>query len=458
MRHVDRRTVLKSLGALAVSPLLVRCAGKMRPLEETIDTVVFTMLENRSFDHYFGTLSINEGRLIDGLRGGMFNASSTGEQFPVYPETARCLVDPPHSWNRARGQFAGGANSGFVLEAEASNGIEHAGEVMGYLTRDQIPIIHRIADRHTLCERWFSSILGGTWPNRFYSLGAQSDGVKNNDAGHDYAFPTIFDRMEAEGRSWRIYYSNVSFSFLFSREYDRANFVSIDQFFDDAAAGTLPNLAIVEPIYGLNDDHPPGHPLAGQIFLASIYDALAKSPSWKRCTFISTYDEHGGFFDHVPPPKSVDERAEEGFDQLGFRVPTVVSGPWIKARYNSHTVFEHTSFLAFLETLYGLHPLTLRDAAAADMTDLLDMDRIAGGVPLPPTELPVIEADDSVIYADECRHHVFGAAQSKTGQPELELFLDANPSRAWGDRRSESEQTYERLLALAERRGLLRRR
>jgi phospholipase C len=455
MWKVDRRTVLRSLGAMAMSPLLVRCGGKPRPLVESIDTVVHLMLENRSFDHYFGTWSLDEGKNVDGLVAGMSNQTSTGEVITAYPETARCILDLPHSWRRSHNQFAEGANSGFVREAEEDNGIELAGETMGYLRRDQIPIIHQIADQHALCERWFSSIMGGTWPNRFYSLAGQSDGVKTNEPDYDYGFATIYDRMQTARRTWKVYYSNVSFSQLFSRDYDRANFLPIERFFEDAAAGTLPNLAIVEPIYGLNDDHPPGHPLAGQILMASIYDALAKSPSWRRSTFIITYDEHGGFYDHVPPPKVEDERAAEGFDQLGFRVPTVVAGPWIKSGHVSRTTYDHTSFLAFLQTLYGLKPLTARDASANDMTDLLDLDRIEADEPQAPAELPVIEADEAVIYAEECRHELFGP-KLVTGQPELELFLDAHPARAWADRRSESEQIHDRLLAHAERRGLLR--
>lgn len=440
---------------MAVAPMMTRCAGKERPLNETIDTVVYLMHENRSFDHYFGTLSIDEGRRdVDGLMRGMSNGTTAGESIEVYRESARCIVDPPHSWRRSRNQFNGGKNDGFVLEAEEDNGLDHAGEVMGYLTRDQLPIIHTLADHHALCDRWFCSVLGGTWPNRFYSLAAQSGGVQRNDPGGDYSFFNIFDRMDVADRSWAVYYSNISFSLLFPRWYPRERFRPIEQFFEDAAAGTLPNLTIVEPVYGLNCDHPPAHPLAGQIFMGTIYDALATSPQWNRSAFIITYDEHGGFYDHVPPPKAPDERADEGFDQLGFRVPTVVMGPWVKQAV-SHSAYDHTSFLAFLSTLYGLKPLTLRDAAANDMTDLLDLERIEDGTPLAPTELPKVEADEDVIYAPECRHDLFGPSLS-TGQPELELFA-AQRAAPWGDRRDESEEIYETLLRRAERRGLLQR-
>jgi phospholipase C len=453
---VDRRTFLESLGAMAVSPLLVRCGKKEIALSDRMDTVVFLMQENRSFDHYFGTWSIDEGRPVDGLARGMSNANSMGAPVEVYAEGAKCLADPPHSWNRARAQFNGGRNDGFVLESEEDNGIEHAGEVMGYLRRDQVPIVHTMADHHALCERWFCSVLGGTWPNRFYSLAAQSGGVMRNDPGGDYSFFNVYDRLQSAGRSWAVYFSNVSFSALFPRDYDRNLFRPIERFFDDAAAGTLPSFAVVEPVYGLNDDHPPGHPLAGQIFIATIYDALAKSPQWNRTTFIVTYDEHGGFYDHVPPPKAPDARAAEGFDQLGFRVPTIVAGPWVRNAHVSATAYDHTSMLALLRALYGIRPLTERDAAAADMTDLFDLERVEKEDPLPPAELPIIEADDAVIYAAECRHNLFGR-RFATGQPELELFLEASP-RSFADRRGRSEQIYEDLLRVAERRGLLRRR
>jgi phospholipase C len=454
MRGVDRRTLLKSLGAMTVAPLVVRCGKKEVALSDRIDTVVVLMLENRSFDHYLGTLSLDLGRDVDGLVAGMSNLDSTGSAIEIYPETARCVVDLPHSWNNSRIQFAEGRNDGFVAAAEESNGLELAGETMGYLTRDQIPIIHALADHHAISERWFCSVLGGTWPNRFYTLAGQSGGEKRNNPSGDYSFFNVFDRMQSAGRTWATYYNNVAFGFLFPRNYS-AMFRSIEAFFEDAAAGTLPNLTLVEPIYGLNDDHPPGHPLAGQIFMATIYDALAKSPQWNRTLFIVTYDEHGGFFDHVPPPKAPDERAAEGFDQLGFRVPTVVAGPWVKKSHIERSQHEHTSILALLTTLFGTRPLTMRDAAAADMTAFIDFERIEKEDPLPPTELPVVEADDSVIYAPECRHELFGR-KFITGQPELELFLDANPIPE--DRRNRSEQIYEELLQRAVRRGLLRRK
>src|SRR5690606_19713819 len=145
-----------------------------------------------------------------------------------------------------------------------------------------------------------------------------------------------------------------------------------------------PQVVVVEPLYGRNSDHPPEHPAAGQIFLSSIYDALAKGPQWARSLMMVTYDEHGGFFDHVPPPKAPDERAAAGFDQLGFRVPSLVLGPWVKQGGVSHTIYDHTSMLATIERHFGLEPLTVRDASANDLFDCLDLDRVRRGDPAAP--------------------------------------------------------------------------
>lgn len=220
----------------------------------------------------------------------------------------------------------------------------------------------------------------------------------------------------------------------------------------------MPSLTWVEPIYGRNDDHPPAHPLAGQVLIGSVYDALAKSPKWKSSLLILCYDEHGGFYDHVVPPKAPDERAADGFDQLGFRVPNLIVGPYAKERYVSHQVMDHTSILATLTTLWGMRPLTPRDAAAKDVTELLDPARLADGNPAPPITLPTLEVSEAELYAPAC---VAGAGLAtggaSTGQPELEAFLDAHPGHP-GDRRRHADATFEAVLRHAEKRGLLRRR
>ena len=458
--RLNRRTALKGLGALAASPLLTTsCEGAVRPLRETIDTVVVLMMENRSFDHVFGSLSLEEGRTdVDGLRPGMFNPTMAGTPIASYAETLGCYTDPPHSWNASRTQFNEGKNDGFVRALEAKVGPEEAKRVMGYFRRADLPILYTLADHYALCQRWHASVLGPTWPNRFYLVGAQSNGVKSNDASGDYSFSTIFDRLEHAGLDFAMYYGNISLTWMLRTDYT-GHYRDLDTFHQAAAAGKLPPFSLVEPLYGRNDDHPPAHPLAGELYIASIYDALARSPQWDRCLFVVCFDEHGGFFDHVAPPKTADDFAGEGFDQLGFRVPAVVMGPYVKQGVSS-TLYDHSSILAFVERLYDLPHLTARDAAANDLMELLDADRLSTRQPAPPISLPTVVADESVIYGDGCVF-TFGSGEGglrpATGQPELEAYLDANP-RPGLDRRASSDQSFAEWLAQVERRGLFRPR
>ena len=193
----------------------------------------------------------------------------------------------------------------------------------------------------------------------------------------------------------------------------------------------LPSVSFVEPAFTANDDHPPHHPMLGQAFLGSVYAALAASPQWDSCLLIVTYDEAGGLFDHVPPPRAVDDRAEQGFDQLGFRVPTVVAGPYVKRGHVSSVVRDHTSVLAHLDRMFGLEPLTARSAAAEDLGELIDEERLAAGDPAPPAALPAVEIDESMID-DACYR-----ARREPAHTDIERLADAGFFAPALDRRRE---------------------
>ncbi len=403
---MKRRDALKTMGALAgaaaAPKLLAGCGGDDGP--GAIDTFVTVMMENRSYDHYMGARSFLEGLAGDGLAEGMSNLNRAGDVIVPYRETEDLVLvqDPLHDWASCHEQWNGGANDDFVTVHQAGYGSSVRPHPMGYVTREDIPFLYAMADAGSSCDAWFSSIMGPTWPNRMFLLSGESGGRKSNDLPDNGGFdwPTIFHALDEAGIEWAYYWQDLPFVPLWKGiETDGRVRRFFPQFFTDAEAGRLPPVVFVEPDFGVNDDHPPHHPILGQQFLASVYAALAASPQWNRSMLTITYDEHGGFFDHVAPPKTADTRASEGFDQLGFRVPTVAIGPYVKQGHVSSVVRDHTSVLAHITSMFGLDPLTDRDAAANDLSELIDLERLEAGKPLAPPELPAVEVPESMLRA-----------------------------------------------------------
>jgi len=400
-----RRDAIKRLGALAgmaAAPrLLSGCGDNERP-EPGITNIVVVCMENRSYDHWLGARSLVEGLPGDGLLATMSNREPDGTVVPVYPEPTPCVPDPPHSWSSGHAQWNNGANDGFLTTYRAKGSAGGPPYVMGYQSRTELPFSWALADAYTSCDRWFCSLLGPTWPNRMYLHSAQSGGLSSNDlpGAGGFNWRSIWHSLNDGGVDWAYYYSDLPFVPLFDNlDYDgRVRRVNYD-FFDDAAAGALPPVVFVDPNSSLNDDHPPHHPMLGQQFLAAIYAALADGPQWNNLLFVITYDEHGGFFDHVSPPTAADVRAADGFGQLGFRVPTIVAGPYVKQGHVSSVVRDHSSVLAHIAGMFDLPPLTDRDAAATDLTELLDLERLAAGRPRAPAPMPAIEIDSSMVDA-----------------------------------------------------------
>ena len=249
------------------------------------------MMENRSYDHWLGARGLVEGLPGDGLVAGMSNLDDrAATPVPIYPVTQDmyCVPDPPHGWDSSHNQFAGGANTGFVTEQE----LKHPGdvEVMQYMQRADLPVTWALADAYATCDRWFCSVMGPTWPNRMYWMAATSMGMQSNDLPmNGFTAPTIFDRLDAAGVDFAIYYGDLPFIGLLGSGVK----VSLDgrlrrmkQFYADAAAGNLPSVVYLDPPFAFGDDHPPHHPIYGQQLLASVYNALASSPHWERCLLV----------------------------------------------------------------------------------------------------------------------------------------------------------------------------
>jgi phospholipase C len=412
---LTRRQTLKGISALAGTALLgstlPACgdddgtspanseSASLQPEELAIETVVMVMMENRSFDHYFGALSLEERRAADGLRATFTNPRPDGTRVSPFRLDPRCVADPRHGWDASRRQVNGGRNDGFVREHYDAVGPSAGDQVMGYHNRAQLPFIYGLADEFVICDRWFCSVLGPTWPNRFYLHSAQSNGRMNNafpETGGGFTWRTIYDSLAAAGIDWRYYYIDLPFLTLFSSVRRQNRFADIRQFFEDARSGTLPPVVVVDPGFQYNDDHPPHDIHLGQAFISSIVHALGQSPQWSRSMLILTYDEHGGFFDHVPPPQVEDERAVLGFNQLGVRVPGVIVSPFTRRGVVSSTLYEHSSFPAFIEWLFGLEPLTVRDANANVFLDTFDVGRVRRNDPRAFPALPVIEVESEI--------------------------------------------------------------
>ncbi|MES2638790.1 MAG: alkaline phosphatase family protein [Myxococcota bacterium] len=418
-------------------------AGTPAPEAATIDTIVVLMMENRSFDHYLGALRLVDGRTdVDGLDAAMSNPGSTGEEHPVGPTTIDCPADPPHGWDASHNQFNDGANDGFVRAYESRTDL--VDEVMGYLTRAELPVTYALADAYTVCDAWFCSVMGPTWPNRFYAHAGTSEGQKNNDfpSGGAFTFPTLWTKLDEAGVPWRYYYVDLPYIGLFEGHFRTETASLFEDFLEDAERGELPPVVWIDPGFGYNDDHPPHHPGLGQELIGLIYEALARSPQWGRCLFVVLYDEHGGFHDHVAPPTTEDDRASEGFDQLGFRVPTLLVGPYVRPGVE-HTTFDHTSWIKYVCERHGIDPWNARLRAANSMGVALDTDRMAISDAAPPITLPAFDFDETTL-GPECN---YGGSAAMAPEPEPEIAQFVRRFTPELDRSAEVAEIFARIRA-----------
>jgi len=407
-----------------------------------IDTFVILCMENRSFDHYLGARKLVEGVTLDGLDATMKNLDSSGLDVLVHAMSDYTPNDPPHDWASVHGQWNNGAMDGFVKE--------HAGsaqaDVMGYHVRADLPVSWAMADAFTTCDRWFASVLGPTWPNRYYLHGATSKGVKNNAPAQN--FVSLFSRVAAAGKTQVNYFSDIAWAVGGYAKFNDNK--TIQNFFSDAAAGALPNFSIIDPGFfgaGANDDHPAHDVRLGQAFIGSVYAALRQSPQWNRCLLVVTYDEHGGFFDHVAPPETEDEYPD--FRRMGVRVPTLVAGPYVRRGQVVSTTFEHSSIAATISRRYGLEPLNVRAQAAADLSSCIDPALL--GNPQPGPELPAAPPVSMLKLRELDRR--LRAAGRPSSHAELWDMAESGRIPRHLDLRHRSLDTAEEWLRLGERLG-----
>jgi phospholipase C len=350
---------------------------------EKVDHVVVVMLENRSFDHMLGYLSLSGRRPeIDGLRLGLANQYQ-GRAYPIHHLAATAVqVDPDHSAGAIDRQIAEGSMSGFVASAAATLVARGVGDgdpgcVMGYYDGGDVPVYDDLAEEFAVCDRWFASVPGATLPNRLYALSGAAAGSRDDRPAHVpplYHQRSFIRHLDAYDISWRWYSFDPGTLRLADVRYrlghhDRFGYFSKDglpwktvlditcnpkipSFLEDAAAGTLRSVSWIDPAFTnfnplgfpVNDDHPPADIKDGQDLVLAVYDALASSPQWDRSLLVVVYDENGGFYDHVPPPQAADDKPDM-FGRYGVRVPAIIVSPWTEPGAVSHTLFDHTSII-----------------------------------------------------------------------------------------------------------------
>ena len=363
---LSRRRFLYSVGA-AVGTLALGCGrgstdpfGQLpMPDQSGIDHIVVLVMENRSFDHFLGWLPGADGRQaglqftdVLGVRHGTYHlAQFNGCGHP----------DPDHSYNAERIDFNGGACDGW-LRAGPNDPM-----AIGYFDSADLPFSGTAHRDWTTFDRYFSPIMGPSNPNRICLLTGQTDRL--DDSHRLSSLPTIFDRLSAAGLRARYYGGGAAW---WGAKYNSIQH-PVTQFASDCATGDLPEVAFLGSPSGA-DDHPPRDVRNGEANLNAVYTAVTTSPAWARTVLLLTFDECGGFFDHVPPPVGPIPPAEVavGNDgRLGFRVPCLMVSPLARRGYISHTTYTHASILRMICWRWGLEALTVRDAQANNLAQEL---------------------------------------------------------------------------------------
>lgn len=377
-----------------------------------IDHILVLMQENRSFDHYFRDLP-NAGQTdVEVASDTWSNPRADGTPVTFHRDTARCIHDTAHDWGEVHRQYNNGAMDGFVTTNNPMG--ERA---LTYFTHEDLPFYYSLATTFAMADHYHSSVLGPTWPNRLYFMAGTSFGLAQNVfvAQDTRAHPVshLFSRLDDAGLSWKDYAGGPRTLGFFPyygilRTQTRQHFARIEDLLTDLRQGTLPAVSLIEPDFlGAGgervDEHPPGTPQQGERFVESIVRALMASPAWSRSVLFITYDEHGGFADHVAPPPACEPDdltptlngmpAEGRFDRYGIRVPFMVVSPYARRHFVSHRVYDHTSVLRFIEARFGLPALTRRDANAAIPTDMFDF--ASPPFMTPPTIAPSAGLDDA---------------------------------------------------------------
>jgi phospholipase C len=395
---LTRRTFLKKAGAAgiavaggtlwATAPAAAR-ARRVQRVDTPIRQLVIACQENRSFDHYFGYAPQVQANGF-GPPAGYFQPDSAGGKHYPFEFTSLTTPDPPHGWTSVHAQVDGGKMDGFWQASQ--DAIGNGDAATGYYTAKELPFYYSLLADSALCANYFCSLLGPTWPNRFYLAAGTSGGITTNGIwGYGvFDYPIILDLLDEAGVTWGVYdmnwdsvpFGNTDNVFVFWKKFahDQRTLGSKGSFLNDVRTGRLPQVSwLVSSFAHQLDEHPPADVSVGMSLQQELITAVRQSPIADSTAYLLTYDEHGGFFDHVAPPQ---------LDAYGLsvRVPLwVVSKYAKKGPVASGLPAEHTSTLKLIEALHGLPTLASRNHLF-DSSTPTGSNYQAGGAPAPPRD------------------------------------------------------------------------
>jgi phospholipase C len=350
-----------------------------------IEHIVIYMQENHSYDSYLGALRHGDGYQF--RRGVPVNANPdpNGQLLRVFhaPDTCQSGRGVSQSWSSTHTQIDSGRMDGFLRDGNTN--------AMRYWDRSDIPFYWSLAETFPVCDRWFASAPAQTYPNRLYLQAATCQDLISTDTAKVVAMPrpaggTIWEKLSEFGISWIDYAFDLPdialFPYLFTANRDKVR--NFPQFLADCRSGALPQVSIVSPGVTRYSEENPADVQLGEAYSSSIINAVMHSPAWPKTVLLFMYDEHGGYYDHVPPPPAIPPDdiapavapapgAPAAWNIYGIRVPAYVISPFSKRHYVSHVVHDHTSVLRFIETKFNLGALTRRDANASNLLDCLQL-------------------------------------------------------------------------------------
>ena len=415
-------------------PLLIDAQASSK-----IKHVFVIMQENHTFDNYFGTYPGADG-LPASLSIPIDPAATAGPVAQPYHLPALRTQDLDHSQISAQVAYNGGRMNGFVAAQQDRN--LPGSLTLGYYDRTDLPLYWDLANNYVLADRFFSSAMGGSLANHQYWVAAKDSGMGESIPAGGIQMTTIFDRLEGAGLSWKFYVKNydptldfrhidatnpkdsqvawvplLTIPSIVDNPAKRARIQDLGNLYHDLADSTAPSVSYI--VQGGTSEHPPGHVGNGQNSTVGIITAIMRSQSWKDSAIVLTWDDWGGWYDHVVPPQ-VDG------DGYGFRVPALIISPYAKKGYILHNTADFTSILKFIERLYGLAPLTTRDAAATDLMSAFDFQQAprAPSQPVIAGFPPVITRGPSVVTLVEMYGMIGGLAL-------LLLAVAATTGRRW---------------------------